>query len=115
MALIYKILRKAEWAAAQAAGELAGSAVDLADGFIHFSTGFQVVETAERHFAGAADLILLTVTTEGLETSLRWEPSRGGDLFPHLYGVLALNQILQVQPLPLPPNGRHKFPAEIGR
>lgn len=115
MPLIYKILRKPEWAAAQASGELTGSPIDLADGFIHFSTKFQVVETARRHYAHAADLLLLSVTTAGMGAALRYEPSHGGELFPHLYGVLALNQIVQVQPLPLMANGSHKFPAEIPR
>jgi uncharacterized protein (DUF952 family) len=85
---IYKILSRAEWAAALAAGRFGGSAVDLADGFIHFSTAEQAEETARRHFAGETDLWLLSVRSERLGPALRWEPSRGGALFPHLYGPL---------------------------
>lgn len=88
MSLIYKILPRAEWRAAEAAGVFHGSAVDLADGFIHFSAGDQVAETLRRHFSGQTDLLLVAVEAERLGAALKWEPSRGGALFPHLYGPL---------------------------
>jgi uncharacterized protein (DUF952 family) len=85
---IYKILPRTEWTAAEARGVFAGSAVDRQDGYIHFSTAGQASETARRHFAGQADLVVLEVEADDLGASLRWEPSRGGALFPHLYGAL---------------------------
>ena len=89
MTKIYKILPQPEWTAALAKGQFAGSGIDLADGFIHFSTAAQAPETARRHFAGQADLVVLRVDAERLGEALRWEPSRGGELFPHLYGALS--------------------------
>jgi uncharacterized protein (DUF952 family) len=109
MALIYKIAPAALWREAEAKGLFTGAPVDLADGFIHFSTAAQARETAARHFAGQPDLLLVAVDTEGLG-DLRWEPSRGGDLFPHLYGPLALSAVAWVKPLPLGPDGTHLFP-----
>jgi uncharacterized protein (DUF952 family) len=109
--LIYKILRAPEWEAFDAAGETAGAAVDLADGFIHFSTAAQAAETAARHFAGAEGLWLLAVETEGLG-DIRWEPSRGGQLFPHLYGVLRREHVVWARPLPRGEDG-HVFPEEM--
>ena len=88
MTLIYKILPRSEWDIARAAGRFQGSAVDLADGYIHFSTAAQAQETAARHFAGKVGLLVLEVDGDALGEALRWEPSRGGDLFPHLYGDL---------------------------
>ena len=88
MGRIYKILSRAEWAKAQAAGVFEGSAVDHADGFIHFSTAAQAAETARRHFAGQADLVALEIEADDLGAALVWEPSRGGALFPHIYGPL---------------------------
>ena len=105
MARIYKILPRAEWRAAQAAGAFAGSAVDLADGYIHFSTGAQAAETARRHFAGQADLVVLEIEADDLGEALKWEPSRGGDLFPHLYGALAVDAVLTVTEAPLASDG----------
>lgn len=84
----YKIIAADEWRAALAEGRYDGSAVDLADGYIHMSTGEQLVETARRHYAGRADLVLLTVNLQSFGDELIWEPSRGGDLFPHLYAPL---------------------------
>ena len=84
----YKILAAEEWRAALAEGRYEGSAVDLADGYIHMSTGEQLVETARRHYAGRTDLVLLTVDLGRFGDELIWEPSRGGDLFPHLYAPL---------------------------
>jgi uncharacterized protein (DUF952 family) len=100
---IYKILARAEWLAALEAGVFVGSAVDRADGFIHFSTAGQMEETARRHFAGQADLVVLEVEAESLGETLRWEPSRGGELFPHLYGPLDRAQVIAVGDLPSPP------------
>ena len=106
---IYKICPAEEWAAAVRTGTFAGSAVDLADGFIHFSTGAQAVETARRHFAGQDGLVLVTVDAGALGPELKWEPSRGGDLFPHLYGALPASAARSVSPLPLTDEG-HVFP-----
>jgi uncharacterized protein (DUF952 family) len=111
--LVYKICPTALWREAEAAGRFAGAPVDLADGFIHFSTAAQLRETARRHFAGANDLLLIAVDADALGGALRWEPSRGGDLFPHLYGELPLSAVTTVQPLPLGGDGRHLFPAGI--
>ena len=88
MTRIYKILPYAEWTAAEAVGRFEGSAVDHEDGFIHFSTAAQAGETARRYFAGIAELVVLEVEGDDLGPALKWEPSRGGDLFPHLYGPL---------------------------
>jgi len=102
---IYKILARDEWAAAQAAGAFAGSAIDLTDGYIHFSTGAQAADTARRHFAGQADLVVLEVEAGDLGEALVWEPSRGGDLFPHLYGRLPIERVLAVTDAPLGDDG----------
>lgn len=107
---IYKICTEAEWRAAEAQGEFTGSPVDLADGFIHFSTAAQAEETASRHFAGQTGLVLVAVDPEKLSDALKWEPSRGGDLFPHLYGALPTAVAMQVYPLPLGDGGAHMFP-----
>lgn len=88
MSLIYKILPRAAWDEALVAGRFDGSAVDLKDGYIHFSTAAQAQETAEKHFRGQAGLVVVAVEAEALGAALRWEPSRGGQLFPHLYGPL---------------------------
>ena len=88
-----------------------GSEVDLRDGFIHFSSAAQVVETAGKHFAGQSDLLLVRIDSARLGDSLKWESSRGGALFPHLYGELDLTAVTRVEPLPLGPGGRHVFPA----
>ncbi|MGA0602169.1 DUF952 domain-containing protein [Caulobacter sp. KR2-114] len=105
MTRIYKILPRAEWEAALATGRFDGSAVDLADGFIHFSAADQAVETARRYFAGQADLYVLAIEAEALGPALKWEPSRGGALFPHLYGPLACDQVLEARPAPLQADG----------
>jgi uncharacterized protein (DUF952 family) len=112
VALIYKLLTSAEWRAAQAAGVFHGSAVDLRDGFIHFSAGHQVKATAQRHFAGQADLVMLGVEADELNPSLKWEASRGGDLFPHFYGALATSRVKTITPLPLA-DGHHDFPPDV--
>jgi len=110
MTTIYKILSAALWREAERAGKFLGSEVDLKDGFIHFSTAAQVVETAAKHFAGQADLLLVSVDADALGPALKWEPSRGGALFPHLYGPLAVTTVTKVEPVPLGPAGRHIFP-----
>jgi uncharacterized protein (DUF952 family) len=107
---IYKICSRPLWEEAQRDGVFKGAAVDLRDGFIHFSTASQVRETAARHFAGILGLVLIAVDAEALADALRWERSRGGDLFPHLYGALPLAAVLWMQPLPLDAEGQHAFP-----
>ena len=106
---IYKIFREDEWRAFEAAGETAGAPVDLADGYIHFSTAAQVAGTAAKHFAGAQGLWLLALDTEALGDALKWEPSRGGQLFPHLYRALRREDVLWARPLPSGAHG-HVFP-----
>ena len=108
---IYKILPRAEWTAAEALGRFEGSAVDHADGYIHFSTASQAGETARRYFAGQADLVVLEVEGDGLGAALRWEPSRGGDLFPHLYGTLLVRDVVAVHAAPLGADGVPRMPA----
>jgi uncharacterized protein (DUF952 family) len=97
---IYKILPQAEWDEARLLGRYMGSGVDRQDGFIHFSTAGQAQETARRHFAGQAGLVVLEVEGDGLE-ALRWDVSRGGELFPHLHGHLAVDHVLAVTEAPL--------------
>jgi len=91
-----------------------GAPVDIADGFIHFSTATQVGETAAKHFAGERDLLLITIDAESLGDRLKWEPSRGGALFPHLYGPLDLSTVAKVESLSLGPDGKHIFPPLHG-
>ena len=102
---VYKILPRAEWIAAQDRGGFCGSAVDLQDGYIHLSAADQVGETARRHFTGVAALVLLKLRSDELGASLRWEPSRGGQLFPHMYGELDPALVLCSQPLELNAEG----------
>jgi uncharacterized protein (DUF952 family) len=109
---IYKIFRAPEWEALRQDGLTDGAPVDVADGFIHFSTAEQVRETARRHFAGAGGLVLAACDAGALGTALRWEPSRGGELFPHLYRRLSLADVVSHAPLPPGPGG-HVFPAGI--
>lgn len=111
---IYHMCREAEWRAAEAAGEYRGSSQDAADGFIHFSAADQVVESAARHRAGQDGLVLLEVDPDRLGPALRWEASRGGRLFPHLYGPLPLGAVVSVGALPLGPDGLHVFPEGAG-
>ena len=108
--LVYKIAPAALWREAEAAGLFHGAPVDRADGFIHFSSGAQVAETAAKHFAGQADLLLVAVEAEALGPALRWEVSRGGALFPHLYAPLRLDAVRWVEPLPLDASGVHCIP-----
>jgi uncharacterized protein (DUF952 family) len=110
VATIYKICEAALWRDAERAGVFRGAPVDLQDGYVHFSTAEQVAETAARYFAGARDLVLIAVDAAKLGDGLRWEPARGGALFPHLYGALPLAAVLWTKPLPLGDDGRHAFP-----
>ena len=97
---VYKVLRAVEWRQAQAQGTIAGSADDLRDGFIHLSTRAQLAGTLDRHFAGETGLIVLEIAADSLKDGLKWEPSRGGALFPHLYGVLPLDAVVRTISIP---------------
>lgn len=107
--LIYKILRADEWSALEARGQTPGAPIDVADGYVHFSTAEQARETAAKHFAGEDGLHLLAYDSEALGDAMKWEPSRGGQLFPHLYAPLRLADMLWRKDLPLGPDG-HVFP-----
>jgi uncharacterized protein (DUF952 family) len=111
--IIYHMCRAEEWDAAQESGRYPGSSQDVADGFIHFSTAAQIVESAAKHRAGQTGLLLLTVDADKLGAALKWEPSRGGQLFPHLYGELPVGAAIRVDPLPLGDDGRHVFPEHV--
>ncbi|MCJ2109301.1 DUF952 domain-containing protein [Methylobacterium sp. E-041] len=113
MTLIYKICPETLWRDAEGLGRFTGAGIDRADGFIHFSTAAQLAETARRHFSGQNDLVLVAVEAEALGPALRFEPSRGGDLFPHLYGDLPLDAVRSVSALPLGPDGVPALPAEM--
>jgi uncharacterized protein (DUF952 family) len=105
----FKLVAASEWAAALAEGVYAGSAVDRADGYIHLSTALQLAETARRHYAGRSHLLLLTVPLGGLGGALVWEPSRGGELFPHLYAPLAVSTVTAVRACSVSPEGTLQF------
>ena len=107
--LVYKIVAAEEWTKAEAAGVFEGAAIDRADGFIHFSTAGQAPETAAKWFAGRDGLTLAAIDAEALGADLRWEPSRGGALFPHLYAALPMRAVVWTRPLPLGSDGRHVF------
>ena len=109
MMVVYKIVSTGEWTEAEAAGVFAGASVDRADGFIHFSTAEQAADTAAKWFAGRGDLTLAAIDAEALGGDLRWEPSRGGALFPHLYAALPMSAVVWSRPLPLGSDGRHVF------
>ena len=109
MTRIYKLLTRAEWAAGEAQGVFEGSAVDLADGFIHFSTAAQAPETGRRYFSGLADLVIVGFEAEALGAGLKWEASRGGDLFPHLYGPLPTALAVEVRDVALDEAGAPKL------
>jgi uncharacterized protein (DUF952 family) len=108
--MIYHMCRADEWAAATKTGTYRGSSQDLADGFIHFSTAIQIVESAQKHRAGQGGLLLVAVDAAALGDRVRWEPARNGDLFPHLYGPLDPAESASARPLPLGPDGLHVFP-----
>ncbi|MBK1658063.1 DUF952 domain-containing protein [Paracraurococcus ruber] len=114
--VIYTMVRAADWAEAERLGEYRGSADDQRDGFLHFSAGAQVRASAAKHRAGETDLLLVAVEAARLGAALRWEPAAGGrrpGLFPHLYGALPVALVRAVVPLPLGPDGAHRFPPGI--
>ncbi|GMG84088.1 DUF952 domain-containing protein [Paralimibaculum aggregatum] len=111
MTEIFKILTEDEHDELRRLGAFQGSAADIADGFIHFSTAAQLPGTAAKHFAGQDGLWLLAVPVAAVEAALEWEPARGGDLFPHLYGALRAEAVARAEPLPLGPDGRHAIPG----
>jgi uncharacterized protein (DUF952 family) len=111
---IYHVCRREEWAAAARAGRYAGSSQDQADGFIHFSTAAQIVASVARHRAGQDGLVIVEVDADRVVAGLRWEPSRGGALFPHVYGGLDVATATRVADLPLGADGRHVFPWGLG-
>ncbi|APX10812.1 DUF952 domain-containing protein [Tateyamaria omphalii] len=111
--LIYKIFRAPEWAALRENGTTPGAPIDVQDGYVHFSTAPQAAETAAKHFAGEDDLFLIAVDADALGDDLKWEVSRGGADFPHLYREMRLSDVHWAQPLPLE-DGVHQFPAGAG-
>lgn len=111
MRLIFKICTALEWQQAARTGQYPGSRADLGDGFIHLSASHQLRNTAAKHFSGMSDLMLVAFAEDRLGPRLKWERSRGGDLFPHYYGVLPADLAAWVKPLPFH-NGKHQFPAE---
>jgi uncharacterized protein (DUF952 family) len=110
---IYKVVSRPLWAEATEAGVFCGAKIDVKDGFIHFSAANQVVETVAKHFSGQDDLLLIEVDAGRFGEALRWEASRGGDLFPHLYGDMPLDSVLSVVELPLGADGAHVFPSSF--
>lgn len=110
--LIYKVFRTQEWAVLETQGETLGAPIDVQDGYVHFSTKDQVRETAAKHFQGEDGLFLLALDTEALGPDLKWEPSRGGALFPHLYRALTTHDVLWARALPLI-DGTHQFPEDM--
>ena len=112
MTLVYKICRASDWQEAEAQGTYRGSSDDHRDGFIHLSAGHQLKETARRHFAGQSDLILVAFEAAALQPVLKWEPSRGGDLFPHAYGTIPTGSARWTRPLPLR-DGIHHFTSDV--
>ena len=109
MKLIYKIATHDQWQAASARGRFEGAPVDLADGFIHFSTAAQTRETAAKHFAGQAGLVVAALDADAFGGDLKWEPSRGGQLFPHLYRPFDMAEVVWAKPLPVDAAGAHDF------
>ena len=107
---IYKICDASLWNTAVEAGEFKGAEIDLIDGYIHFSTAEQMRETAAKHFIGREGLVIVAVDADALGEEIKWEPSRGGALFPHLYRTLKTNEAVWSEPLPLV-DGEHVFPA----
>jgi uncharacterized protein (DUF952 family) len=112
-ATAYKIVRAEDWQKAKKARIFKGSPEDIRDGFLHFSTGRQVRATAERYFRGQEGLVLVATDVTALGEALKWEISRGGEKFPHLYGALPMSAVLWIKPMTLGPDGRHLFPDEI--
>jgi uncharacterized protein (DUF952 family) len=110
---IYRLMDGDLWEAAKREGVFRGSEHDVRDGFIHFSTAEQLAETAAKHYAGRENLVLLWVSTSVLGTALRWEVSRGGALFPHLYAELAISAVTRAEPIVLGSDGRHILPSGV--
>lgn len=110
--LIYKIFRRPEWDAFHAAGETTGAPIDVADGYVHFSTAAQVAETAAKYFGTQSDCVLVAFNPDALGAALKWEPSRGGALFPHLYRKLTIADVIWDKSLPLGATG-HIFPEGV--
>ncbi len=113
MTTVYKIVSADLWRAAEGSGVFTGAGIDLNDGFIHLSTGAQARRTAQLYFAGQNDLVLVAADGARLGDALKYEPSRDGDLFPHLYGPLPLAAVLSVRPLHLGADGNHVFPEDV--
>jgi uncharacterized protein (DUF952 family) len=113
MPIIYKLCPSSLWREAEAAGVFHGMQIDFDDGYIHFSTGTQVRETARLYFAGREDLVLVAIDAEPLGEALKYEASRGGDRFPHLHAPLDLAAVVWVKELPLGSDGLHRFPDEL--
>ncbi len=110
--MIYKIFLADEWTAFEAAGETLGAPIDLADGYVHISTGTQVAETVSKYFSKKEGLQILALDPDTLGETLKWEPSRGGELFPHLYRILRMEDIAWVKPLPFD-GDEHVFPDGV--
>jgi uncharacterized protein (DUF952 family) len=111
MTTVYRVLAATDWERARAAGTFQGSAHDVRDGFIHFSSTRQLADTLRVHYAGARDHVLLYVRTQAVpDAAWRWEPARDGSLFPHLYGSLPVSAVHRVEALPLGPDGSHQLP-----
>jgi uncharacterized protein (DUF952 family) len=113
MTTVYKIVAADLWQAAEDSGVFAGAGIDLKDGFIHLSTAAQARRTAQLYFSGRDDLVLVAVDGASLGEALKYERSRDGDLFPHLYGALPLTTVLSIRPLPLGADGSHIFPKDV--
>ncbi|MGC1494583.1 MAG: DUF952 domain-containing protein [Sulfitobacter sp.] len=110
--LIFKIFRSEEWATLRKDGETTGAPIDVADGYVHFSTAEQAAETAAKYFADVEGLFLVAVDAEAAGDALKWEKSRGDALFPHLYRKMKLEDVIWAQPLPIE-DGVHQFPAGL--
>jgi len=110
--LIFKIFRSDEWAQLRRDGTTTGAPIDVADGYVHFSTATQAAETAAKHFNGVDGLFLVAVDADAAGDALKWEISRNNDAFPHLYREMTLQDVVWAQPLPLE-NGAHVFPAGL--
>ena len=110
---IYKVCSQSHWDSAKGAGVFKGVAIDLSDGYIHFSSAEQLAETLDKHFSGQTDLVLLTVNADAISENLKWEPSRGGALFPHLYTDLPLEAIVAEQNLTTDVQGKFILPEGL--
>ena len=110
---VFKVTTRAAWESARATGVLAASADDERDGFMHLSAAHQLAGTLDKHFKGKNDLVILEVDAKALGEDLRWEPSRGGDFFPHLYAPLPTSAVRAAVPLELDANGAHILPQGV--